>query len=70
MNISKALRYVCEVKNVKQIELSEMTGLSKPHINQIYRGVVKNPKVESMYRICKALGISLDDFMDIAVRYR
>ncbi len=69
MNISKALVYYCNQQDLKQNELAEMSGLSCPHLNQIYKGAVKNPKVHSIYLICKALDISMDEFMHTASRF-
>ncbi len=69
MNISKALQYFCNLKDINQADISHRTGLSKPHVNQIYHGVVKNPKFQSVYLICKALDISIDEFVSIANRY-
>ncbi len=69
MNISKALKHLCAVKDVKQVDICNATGLSDAHVSQIFTGKIESPKISSMYLICKFLDISLDEFMKLANRY-
>ena len=69
MNIGKALKYLCDAKDIKQVDICDATGLSDAHVSQIFTGKIKNPKINSMYLICKYIGVSLDEFMRLANRY-
>ncbi len=69
MNIGKALRHLCAIKDISQADICEATKISSAHMSQISTGKIANPTIESMYKICKVLDISLDDFMKLANRY-
>ncbi len=69
MNISKALRHLCVVNDVKQADICAITKLSDAHVSQIFTGKIANPTISSMYKICAVLNISLDDFMKLANSY-
>ncbi|MBP3314519.1 MAG: helix-turn-helix transcriptional regulator [Clostridia bacterium] len=47
-------------KNLSQTELAKKIGVSRQTINMIENGVY-NPTIESCIRICKELGVTLND---------
>ena len=47
-------------KNLSQAELAKSIGVSRQTINMIENGVY-NPTIELCIRICKALGVTLND---------
>lgn len=46
-----------------QEKLAESSGLSDRHIRSMERGSVDNPSAASLYRISKALDITMDELM-------
>lgn len=46
-----------------QYGLAKTTGLSQPYINKIINGH-KTPTIETLEKLCKALGITLAEFFD------
>lgn len=47
-------------KNLSQAELAKSIGVSRQTINMIENGAY-NPTIELCVRICKALGVTLND---------
>lgn len=47
-------------KNLSQAELAKSIGVSRQTINMIENGAY-NPTIELCIRICKALGVTLND---------
>ncbi len=47
-------------KNLSQTELAKIIGVSRQTINMIENGVY-NPTIELCIRICKELGVTLND---------
>lgn len=58
------LRRIMKEKKVTNQQLSDMTGISVGTINKITCGQTKNPRLDNMRTIAKALGVTLDDFTD------
>lgn len=61
MNIGKRIREIRKANNQKLLNISQKTGLSQPYISEIERGI-KSPSIETLEKICHALGITLSDF--------
>ena len=59
---SKKLKRVLEIKKIKPIELSKMTGIPKSGISQYLSGKIV-PKYQNIDKIAKALNISAIWFM-------
>ncbi|AVX21339.1 Helix-turn-helix [Carboxydocella sporoproducens DSM 16521] len=62
--IGEGVKHEREKNGFTQIELAEYAGLHYNYIGNIERGE-KSIRVVSLYKICKALGISLSDFFKI-----
>jgi transcriptional regulator with XRE-family HTH domain len=45
-------------------ELAEKAGVPKTTLDKILSGVTKDPKLETLKAIARALGLTLDDFDD------
>jgi transcriptional regulator with XRE-family HTH domain len=56
--LSEAMRE----KGVTAKELSDLSGVSQPHISQIVRGKVVDPSFLRAAALIKALGLTLDEF--------
>ena len=42
-------------------ELAEKSGVAKSTLQEIERGSTINPRLETMYRLAKALNVKIDD---------
>ena len=51
------LRKAMEIRDMKQVDLVERTGLSKSAISQYYSGIYE-PKQKALYKIAKALNVN------------
>ncbi len=61
MDIGKRIRILRKLNNQKLLNISQLTGLSQPFISEIERGI-KAPSIETLEKICTALGITLAEF--------
>ena len=61
MNIGQKIREYRKNKALKLVNIAERTGLSKPFISEIERGI-KSPSIETLSKICSALDITLAEF--------
>ncbi|NHM28930.1 helix-turn-helix transcriptional regulator [Desulfofundulus sp. TPOSR] len=61
MDIGRRIREIRKANNQKLLNISQQTGLSQPFISEIERGI-KVPSIETLEKICSALGITLAEF--------
>lgn len=61
-NVSINLKYLMKMKNLKQIDLSNLTGLSKNAISNYLSGN-RVPDTHSLYKISSALNVSIDSLL-------
>lgn len=63
MSIGSALRARMCTLNIGNKELSEKSGVALRTINNILSGVTKNPSINVMDNLSKALACTVDDFL-------
>lgn len=51
-------------RRLNQRELSDASGVPQPMISQIETGFVRNPTVETMYKLATALKCTVDDLIE------
>ena len=61
MNVNERLAKLAAEQGATQYGLSKETGLSQPYIGRIMKGD-KSPPVETLEKLCAALGITLAEF--------
>ena len=61
----KNLAKIRKAKGWSQEKLAVEAGVSYNTIIKIERGGIKNPKIETVIKMAKALGISLDEIVGI-----
>jgi transcriptional regulator with XRE-family HTH domain len=61
--LGKNLKAFREAKKLSQKALAEAVDLSTSLIAQIEQGVITDPRISSVIKIAKALGVSLDELM-------
>lgn len=57
---AKRLRELRRQKNLTQIELGELVGITGAHIGRYERGSAKKPSAETIKRLAAVLGVSSD----------
>ncbi len=63
MNLGQRIRELRRSRGISQKQLAELTGLSQSFISTIERGE-KNISINSLKKICSALGMSLSEFFN------
>lgn len=61
--ISNRLKEIMFRKNLKLSELADITDVPLETLRGIYYSKSINPQITTLYKICKGLNISLDDFI-------
>ena len=56
---AQRLNHALELRQMKQIELSEKTGIPKSGINQYLKGIYV-PKFDALYKIAKVLDVNIE----------
>lgn len=60
MNTEK-LKEIMNLKHISIYRLSKEMGISDSLLGKILSGKVKNPRIDTVKRIAKALDVSIDD---------
>ena len=58
------LASICKKRGIAYNKLAKMCGVPQSTIDNIVRGVTKNPRVETMQRIANGLNMTLAEFFD------
>jgi transcriptional regulator with XRE-family HTH domain len=64
MALGDVIKQILTQKEMSQGALATQSGVSKGHISAIIRGKKPNPSLETLRRICYALGITLAEIVD------
>ena len=63
------LKQIREEKGFSQIELAEKSGVSRVTISMLETGTQKNTTANTLLRLSEALGVPIDDFFKLTVKY-
>lgn len=66
--LDRVLRTLRERKGLSQRALAERVGVTPAYITMLERGARKNPTVDTLKRIAKALGVSVGELLERAER--
>lgn len=61
--ISKNIKKYRAKMDISQDKLSKLAGITLHTITKIESGATPNPTIETMAKIAKGLGVSIDDLM-------
>lgn len=64
VKLGKRVRYIRHCQDITQEQLADKTGISTSFVGHIERGT-RVLSVETLYRLCLALGVSADWLMGI-----
>lgn len=62
-NVGERIKKIRESKGIKQVWVARQTGLNRTYLYQLERGIIKNPSMETLNKIAKALEISLSELI-------
>ena len=62
---SNYLKKIMENKNISIYKLSKLTGLDDGMLNRIINGKTKNPRLDKLIKIAKALDLNEHEFAEL-----
>ena len=62
----EVIRTLMQHQGITSDQLSEISGVPKSTIDKIASGATDNPRYQSLVKLVDALGLGLDDFMQLA----
>jgi len=63
INFGGAMKKVRGKKGMTQGDIFRRSGLERSYLSKFENNKIPYPRIETVYRIAKALGISLDEFV-------
>ena len=67
LDIGAALKKMREERDLSQNDIFKATGIDRNYVSRIERGEIKYPKLGKIKKIANALGVTLDEFINLAV---
>lgn len=58
------LEYMRKKRNLSQYELARRSSVPQPMISMIERGGVASPRVDTLYKLARALKCTVDDLIE------
>lgn len=65
MTYGEALRYLMRESGIEQAELARRIDKSRSYVSQLMSGKVKEPTLSVAYAIADALGVRVQDFLNL-----
>ena len=65
MTFAEALRLAMRERDIKQVHIVKVTGLSDAYVSMLVNGKVEDPRFSTAELVIKALGMSLDEFSEL-----
>ena len=60
----KRIRQLCKQRGISINKLATMSGIRQSTLDNIMRGLSKNPRVKTLHKIANALNMTLAEFLD------
>lgn len=60
----KRIRQLCDQRNISINKLATMSGVKQSTLDNIVRGLTKNPKAKTLHKIALAFNMTLSEFLD------
>ena len=64
--IIQRIRSLCDRRGISINALAKMAGMKQSTLDNIVRGITKNPGVKTLHKIALAFGMTLAEFLDFA----
>ena len=58
------IRSMCQKRGISINKLATMSGVKQSTLDNIVRGITKNPRVKTLHKIAIAFGMTLSEFLD------
>ena len=58
------IRQLCKERGIASNKLATMSGINQSTIDNIVRGLAKNPRAMTLHKIALAFGMTLSEFLD------
>ena len=58
------IRSLCQKRGISINKLANMSGVKQSTLDNIVRGITKNPRVKTLHKIAIAFGMTLSEFLD------
>ena len=58
------IRQLCRERGIAINKLAPMSGINQSTIDNIVRGLTKNPRATTLHKIALAFGMTLSEFLD------
>ncbi len=55
---------LCKQRGITYNQLAKMCGLNQSTIDNIMRGITKNPRIQTVHRIAIGFSMTLSEFLD------
>lgn len=62
--IKKRIAELCREKGISYNKLAAMCGLRQSTIDNIVRGISKNPRIQTLHKIAYAFNLTVAEFLD------
>ena len=60
----KRIRKLCKERNIAINKLATMSDVKQSTLDNIVRGLTKNPRVKTLHKVAIAFGMTLAEFLD------
>lgn len=60
----KRIRALCKSRGISINKLASMSGVKQSTLDNIMRGLTKNPRVETLHMVALAFNMTLAEFLD------
>ncbi|MBR1810431.1 MAG: helix-turn-helix transcriptional regulator [Clostridia bacterium] len=60
----KRIRRLCEARGIAINKLATMSGVSQSTLDNIVRGITRNPGVKTLHKLANAMNMTLAEFLD------
>lgn len=60
----KRIRSLCETRSISINKLATMSNVKQSTLDNIMRGLTKNPRVKTLHKIALAFNMTLAEFLD------
>lgn len=58
------IRSLCQKRGISINKLATMSGVKQSTLDNIVRGITKNPRVKTLHKIAITFGMTLSEFLD------
>ena len=60
----KRIRQLCKERGIAINKLATMSGVKQSTLDNIVRGLTKNPRVKTLHKVAIAFNMTLSEFLD------